>query len=299
MAKPELVIKISARDRAWVEDYIQFGVMNHVVAAEALRRAYAEAADVAAAIRTRVDRTDEKTGAATAARLNDAARIQTIVVARLTSEYAAAVEDLAGMVVAIRDRDAGVMRSYLLSRSDQTGTVLADLDAGRDLAEILGLPSAAELPATLEPDLVSAVENLYGKFAKSLRQIAAAGRMVAPEEAVGAGVIPDDRVVLILDVGAPAGGPRGLLFQAHNRIKHRFMVVERLDRLGVLPDEPIRFGHLPRDPGMVRQAVANIASVALATGELAAVLLALSASDGSRVDTSEERDAPSQDPEMG
>lgn len=267
---------LSTRDRAYMNDFVQFGFMNHVIAAEAFRRVYEEADATAVAMRVRVERIDPMEAKREAERLNDAARVQTIAVARLVSEYAAAIEDLAGMIFAIAARDAGLMRSYLTSEPSETGNVLASIDGGKDLRTVLRLPDPAKLPADVDAELRADIDHAFGSFADSIRQIAAAARDAGNRESVepGDAAADDDRLVLVLDIGEPKRTPpRGILFQAHNRIKHRFMVIERLGALGTLPEEPIRFAHAPRDPVFVRAQVSNITQVALATAELAALVL--------------------------
>ena len=89
-----------ARDRAFLREYVKFGYMHHVVATEALRSAYERYAETAGAVRMQVERVDRETGAVMAAKLNDGARVPTVVVARLLSEFAAAVEDLGALMLA-------------------------------------------------------------------------------------------------------------------------------------------------------------------------------------------------------
>jgi hypothetical protein len=268
------LVSLSPRDRVYLEDFVQFVVMNHVVVAEALRRAYAEPDISATAMRVQIDRLEADAAAGRAKSFNDGARIQTIVVARLMSEYAAAVEDLAAMMVAVSRRDEGVMRTYMASEPSDTGQILRDLEDGKEVREILALPDPAELPDDLDPAIRAGVDHALGAFAETLRQVAGAARMVPAVEATDLTGVPSDTLHLVLDVGSPSRRPpRGVLFQAHNRIKHRFMVVERLAELGLDPTEPIRFGFVGRDPAVVRRLVSNITQVALATAELAAVLL--------------------------
>ncbi len=279
---PYPAVRLSLRDRAYLQDFVAFGYMNHVVAAEAFRRAYAEPDAAATKMRQQVQRLTEEDAAAEAGRLNDGARVQTIVVARLMSEYAAAIEDLAGMVYAAGARDQGVMHAYLASEPSQTGAVLADIDRGADLFDLFHLPDPASVPGMPDGvrDLIS--RSLDG-FKTTLRQIAAAARGAPIPEGTKLADVEPDRMVLILEVGEPAHTPpHGVLFQAHNRIKHRFMVVEQLERLGEVPAEPIRFAHVPRDPAVIRAVVSNITQVSLATAEAAALLLAWDeAADGS------------------
>ncbi len=148
---PHPPVRLSPRDRAFLEDHIQFGYMNHVVATEGLRRAYAEPDMTATALRRQVDRLPEAEAAMEAARLNDGARVQTIIVARLVSEYAAAIEDLAGMVLAASAREQGVMRSFLTSDPSQTGTVLADIDRGAKPVDVFRLPDLSTDAAQMPP----------------------------------------------------------------------------------------------------------------------------------------------------
>jgi hypothetical protein len=279
-------LALSERDRAYLRDYVQFGLMNHVVAAEALRSAYQHAQDAATATRQLLERVDEATAADMAARLNDAARIQTIVVARLMSEYAAAVEDLAGMMVGVRDRSAGIMSLYFTSTPTETGTMLQDLEGSGDLRELLRLPSVDDLRGALDDETLGALEHAYGEFAEHLRAVATAAREEGPAGVpVGLGDLEPDRLALILGIGdAGAKGPRGLLFQAHNKIKHRFMVIEDIATVCATPGDRVRFGHLPRDQAMVMRLVGNIAQVALSTGELAALLLLLDQAAGARTE---------------
>ena len=275
-------LALSERDRAYLRDHTKFGLMNHVVAAEALRSAYQHAEGAAATVRQLLERVDKATAADMAGQLNDAARVQTIVVARLMSEYAAAIEDLAGMMVAVRDRRAGVMSRYFNSTISETGAMLKELEGSDDLRELLGLPSVDDLRETLDDEALGALEHAYGAFAEHLHSIATAARMEGSAGVpVSPGDLEPDRLALILGIGdAEATGPRGLLFQAHNKIKHRFMVIEDIAAVGATPGDPVRFGHLPRDQAMVMRLVGNIAQVALSTGELAALLLMLDQAAG-------------------
>jgi hypothetical protein len=275
------LVSLSPRDRVYLEDFVQFVVMNHVVVAEALRRAYAEPDISATAMRVQVDRLEAEAAAKRAKSLNDSARVQTIAVARLMSEYAAAIEDLAAMMVAVSRRDEGVMRTYMTSEPSDTGQMLKDLEDGKEVREILGLPDPADLSADIDPALRAGIEHALGAFGDTLRQVAGSARMVPAAEATDLSGVPSDTLHLVLDVGGNARRPpRGVLFRAHNRIKHRFMVVERLAELGLDPAEPIRFGYVGRDQAVVMRLVSNITQVALATAELAAVLLSYPAETG-------------------
>lgn len=72
-------------DRAFLRDYQNFGLLNHVIAAEAFRRAYEYADEVAGRVREQIERLPAEEAAAMALRLNDGSRVQTVAVARLLS----------------------------------------------------------------------------------------------------------------------------------------------------------------------------------------------------------------------
>jgi hypothetical protein len=165
-------LALSERDRAYLRDYLQFCLMNHVVAAEALRSTYQHAEGAAATVRQLLERVGKATAADMAGQLNDAARVQTIVVARLMSEYAAAIEDLAGMMVAVHDRCAGVMSRYFNSAIRETGAMLKELEGSDDLGELLGLPRVDDLRETLDDEALGALEHAYGAFAEHLHSVA-------------------------------------------------------------------------------------------------------------------------------
>ena len=55
-------LALSERDRAYLRDHTKFGLMNHVVAAEALRSAYQHAEGAAATVRQLLERVDKARG---------------------------------------------------------------------------------------------------------------------------------------------------------------------------------------------------------------------------------------------
>lgn len=276
------------RDRIFLHEYVQFGHLHHVVVAEALRSAYERAHETATAVREQLERTDRATAEAGAKRLNDAARVQTVVVARLLSEYAAAIEDLGALIHAIRKRARrGVMVEYLETQvrgaADTLDLVIARRDEG--LGSLLALPGLETIAQRLDPAELEGLRHDYESLAAHLAEIAGQYRNPGPQgvatDIVG---VPKDHVAIVLgliDLGA--NGPNrhgGLLAQAHNKIKHRFMVIEDIAALGVAAAGNVLYTHYPRDPRAVRALVHNITQVALAAGELAALMLAL---DGASV----------------
>ena len=273
---------MNQRDLAFLHDFVQFGLLHHVTGAEAFRRAYEEADSAAAAVREQVERVDPTTARDLAARLNDGARVQTICVARLLSELAAAIEDLGAMLHAIRHRDRrGVLAEYLgvLNPAVADALDMLTADPAPDLANLLRLPPITELADKLEPERLADATHDYESLSDTLRTAADIYRDRGPAgEPVAVGSAPADTVAVVLAVvdGVDSEARRGgLLAQAHNKIKHRFAVVEDIEALGASADGLILYAHYPRDVPAVKRLVHNITQVALVTAELAALLVTL------------------------
>jgi len=138
--------------------------MHHVIAAEALRAAYQHATETATAMRAQVGRTDLATAHEVAIRLNDGARVQTVVVARLLSELAAAIEDLGAMLLAARHRARrGVMVEYLEAAVPGVANMLDLLLSHRpdQLPDLLNLPDVVGLTELLEDDRLNGLQHDY------------------------------------------------------------------------------------------------------------------------------------------
>lgn len=280
-ARRATLARLLERDRVFLNEYVQFGLMHHVVAAEALRSAYERAEDTAAAMHEQIDRTDAATARATAIRRNDGARVQTIVVARLVSELVAAIEDLGALMHAIRHRGRrGILVEYLESQVASVGDMLDLLieHGGGEWPALLNLPDL-ESAAGIEDDVVSSLRHDYENLGRHLQSVGIMYRDTGqPGVKTTAIEVPPDQVAIILAIGDGKGEdvPRkgGVLAQAHNKIKHRFAVAEDI-RLYREAGGPVTFGHYPRDPTHVRQLVANVTQVALLGAELCALVLTL------------------------
>jgi hypothetical protein len=278
-----IATKLSNLDRQFLPEFVQFGCMHHVIAAEALRSAYERADETAGRVREQVERTDATTATTMAKSLNDGARVQTAVVARLLNEFASAVEDLGAMMLAIRKRARrGLMVEYLdaevAGASDMLDQLMARGDAA--FAELLNLPDLASLAGSIDPEALGAVTHDYSNLGETLVQIGSQYRDRGPQGVmVEPGKVPSDRVAIVLGVlGSDGQWPErkgGLLAQAHNKIKHRFAVIEDIEALGLEAGGQILYTHYPRDQAAVVRLVHNITQVALAGAELGALMLML------------------------
>ena len=274
---------IRERDRAFLNEYLQFGYMHHVIAAEALRGAYERADAVATRMREQVERVDRPTATAMAVRLNDGARVQTVVVARLLSEFASAIEDLAALIHAVRHRARrGILVEYLEAEVPACADVLDLLLAQRDrgLSALLKLPALESIGPRLDAEALKGLEHDYASLGDALAQIAVMYRDEGPQGTItNVSSVAQDEVAIVLEIIEPgqpvAARPGGLLARAHNKIKHRFAVIEDIVALGPAAGGQVLYTRYPRGQFGVMRLVYNITQVALAGAEIAALLIAI------------------------
>lgn len=275
-------LSLRERDRLFLHEHVQFGLMHHVVVAEALRSAYERSDETATAMRVQIERTTAEEAARVASELNDGARVQTIVVARLLSEFAATIEDLGALMHAIRHRRRrGVLVEYLEASVPAVADMLdLLLDRGAsDFPGVLHLPDLAGLEGRLHPEAVAALRHDYENLGVHLVQVGAMYRETGPAGVTTtAADVPTDQLAVVLAVEAPGEQvPErrgGLLPRVHNKLKHRFAVLEDISRFEQAGGE-LTFAHYPRDPAHAKRLIHNITQVALLGAELASIVLAV------------------------
>ena len=151
---------------------------------------------------------------------------------------------------------------------------------GAELAGLLKLPDLKAVEGSVDAAALEALRHDYAHLGDSLVQIGSQYRDPGPPGvATQAGEVPDDRVAIVLGLVEPGEEwPErrgGLLAQAHNKIKHRFAVIEDIRALGSAAGGHILYTHYPRDQRSVMGLVHNITQVALVGAEVAALMLAL------------------------
>lgn len=262
---------MKARDRRFLQEFIQFSGMNHLVAAVALFRAGVDADATAARLHELTDRIDAGGALARAAELRTGVRVQSVLIGRLIGELTAAIEDVAALGWAVRLRRKGLFATYLRSSVGDAASFLdlARADPAPSLEELLRLPQLAEVEAALQPDVYAAMAQDYAVLPRAFADLANAYRgSGVPVAATGSGAAAVDQVHVVLDLleatAASSGGVpgRGVLPASYNKLKHRFMLVEDIDLFGSLPGEPILYAHLGRDPATVGALVDRIHYVA-------------------------------------
>ena len=279
---------MKARDRQFLQEFIQFSGMNHLVAAVALFRAGVHADATAAKVHELTDKVDADGALARAIELRTGVRVQSVLIGRLVAELTATIEDVAALGWAVRLRRKGLFASYLHSSVGDAASFL-DLACGNPaptLEGLLRLPPLAELEAHLAPDAYAAITHDQEMLPRALGQLGIAYRESGvPVAVTGSGAAVPDQVHVVLDLldatAAPdAASPRvGVLPASYNKLKHRFALIEDIDLFGSLPGEPILYAHLGRDPATVGALVERIHFVARLGLEIA-ILIAMIADAG-------------------
>lgn len=270
-------------DRVFLDEYAKFTCMTHPAAAVALYNAAADADRVAATAYGLTYRLDETEAARIAAERNMAALAQTYVTARLVAQLAAAIEDCGAMGEAIRHRRAdGLFRRFLHCSVGQVGSFFDLVLRGDPLATLLDLPRLETMAPSPDRDIL---ERSYATVGSALTQVARMYRAEGPAMTVTASPLggpAPDVVTIVVDVLGPgsatAAKPTSTLPGAYNKIKHRFMVPQNIEPLGravSATGDTLVFDTYPRDPANGRVLLRNVATVAAATGEMAALVLAL------------------------
>ena len=284
------------RDQVFLNDYIQFGFMNHIVAAQVLYSAGASPDATATALRGAVENLQPEQAKALASELNDGPRMQRIVVGRLYAELASTVEDLGALGFAIRHRakdGLGILKRYLRSMTSDVGTFYADVlgATGADLGALLRLPDLAALETQVTPEAHKRVVFDYGQLAEALRQAAATYRAAIP--AAGTPVrtpltLPaawEDSTNILLEIADQGDSPKpsasGAMPMTFNKLKHRFMVVEALDRFAAISDvaQELTVVHYPLNADSVAKLLTQVVQATMCSVEIASLVFSL-ANDG-------------------
>ena len=278
-----------ARDLAFLNDYVQFGFMNHIIAALAIYQVGVHPDQAAAGVRELMEGIDPDAAKRMVDDLNDGARVQRVALARLYAELTASVEDLGALCHSIQYRDAdGIFKRYVRSSTGQAAQFFDHVLAcpEEDLGQILKIPSLDALQGTLPPDTYKPLEHHYRAFADALAKIAVMYRRIGVFDELTAGMALspqayDDEFHIILDVidadGKEQGASAGAMARSYNKIKHRFTVMESLDVLiaALTPTMRIPYDHKSITPDAARVHLLDTVGVVRATGEVASLLIVL------------------------
>jgi hypothetical protein len=279
---------VDDRDRAFLGDLYNFSGSNRAVTAIALYHAGLDAEQVAVDQHALIDRLNTADAVARARELRTAARVQSIAMARLVGEVAAALEDCGGLCVAIRERDRGLFRRYLKSSAQEVDRFYDELLSmpDPDIVALLRLPAASDV---LDPSARTELQGMYDALGASLSSIAAAYRTTGdtrlwdPSDTDAPAL--DDQIKVVLDVSGTESSnadriaaanvdERGLLALVVNKLKHRFTVFDDLSGLAA-GKGGIRFAHYRRDPVAASQLLEAVANITRTIEALAQLLLYL------------------------
>lgn len=281
------------RDRAFLNEIVQFTHMNHIAAICILRRTLekgeSELEDVALWSRWRMQQGVDPNQLREEVKTNhDAARIERIVVAKMFAELMSAYEDLGGLGFAIKYRkDLGVFKRYLSSSTAEAAGFLTEilrLDIPNDptitLDAILTLPSLMDLKGQLNSQLYTGFDHDYHFIPKTLYQVAEQYRTEALtlQRILDPNNPPDadwaEAINVLLGVGpAPSSVVQKNPVRAFNKIKHRFMLTDDLPVYmgNSATGDVVEYGAFPLEPSWVD----NFMPYSVAAGGILAELAAL------------------------
>ena len=280
-------------DLVFLRDYMEFGWLNHVVAGTALYRAgrysHAVATDTHALIdlpapNERLPRSEARSRAK---EQGTAIRVQHIVLARLFAQYINAVEDFGALLFAIRNRNKdGLFFQYANSETSDVANAFDQILNTKkfSLHRFLRIPPPQALRTMLSKQDLLYVETHWSDLSQSIKDIAARYREVLPHTALrrlGAFKLPDDwqdHLWVILEY-APKTRPAEPhdihpVVGSYNKIKHRFLMVEDLERFLNATDanDQLFFTHMKITADLPLDFLNYIGGVATRAGELAAMV---------------------------
>lgn|GEM_PF-2915430 len=279
-------------DKAFLNNYVHFAYMGHPAIAVALWNGLREADKVAGEMVAEIEQITVEEGLDKSKKYNESARIQTILIAKLMSEFVSSMEDCISLFAAIQRRNEngkGITVAYadirdLHSYCDKY--VLA-AQPDQDISILLSIPSLEFLKETIkDKKLYVDLEYSYRNCFTSIRQVTEMFREQGFNKFTTSRQIEDYprdslNVVVEFEKKADREPPKfssPAFVAAHNKIKHRFLVFEDMTELGAASSEEnywIHYGHYPRKPQSVQVFYSNIFSIARISAEVAALILKL------------------------
>jgi hypothetical protein len=269
-------------DRVFLREFASKICYAHPLAAFALHRAAVESDEMGIVAESFMHLVDRREAEEMATDNRTAALVQTFVVARLLAQLAAAIEDCAALGDAIRFRSrGGLFARYLASKSAVAGDFFDEARRDSSLHKLLVIPDLTSL--TVEGKERAALEHDYEHLPQALLQVADIYRCEGVSRAWTSdrdeeGSLSDEVNIVIDLVAAGSPIPRVTLLEAYNKIKHRFAVFDDIRPLGSAAraaGKAVVYATYPRDPDHAQRLIQNTATVARASGEMAALILKL------------------------
>jgi hypothetical protein len=280
---------VNTRDRAFLTDLIQFTHKNHIATIYILRSRLNSVElleEVAVYAESQLRHYDSQEAALVDVRkYNDAKRMERIICAKILAEYVSACEDLGAFGHAIRCRkNGGIFQRYLTSLTGQAADFfdkyVLPYDVPNDptitLQTLLALPELAALVGRLPQEEYTACQQSYRNQAIKTYRETGTGIKTMNNSGVRSSDLGDE-VHIILDLiqaGSVSSQKGGIFARTLNKIKHRFMITERLYEYAE-PGATDEIEYAVLKPQSIDQIVNNTVAVAGAIAELAAILVHL------------------------
>ena len=261
---------MNAQDRAFLQDSISLNYMNRLTTVFILYEALVQGESELESIALFCDQCyrssdpDDARIAGIKAR-GDAVRVKHIICAKIYQEFMASIEDIGALGSAIQNRfNDGIFARYLNSQTGEVGRFF-DMILAADvpnhpnvtIESLLHLPSVASISSQLPSEKVPEFQESYRNQATNLYNIAKIYRgdtkpmtiHAASDDISPLSPSPED-INILLSV-TPSGEPlsqQSAMVRAFNKIKHRFMLTERLnDYVDPLASDQVEYGRFSFD----------------------------------------------------
>ncbi len=275
-------------DKKFLENMRNFIYQSRAVACSGLYSAGENSLNTAALVLSNIENLSFEEAEKKAKQQNEAARVQSIIIAKMIAEFVGAMEDLSAFCYAVKNRSGkGIFLKYLLSKGEvgQYAKDLVDnIDKEEDLSNILNIPRLEDLKKKVSDSLYKDIEDSYKNLYCVIRTVAEMYRKTNKEENVfKEDGINKDVIYIITDAVSKESrnnNNQGILPRVYNKIKHRFLVfdenfkefLESIDQDGKIS---IDYAIYPRNPNAVGNMYNNIMAVSKCQCEIVSLLLLL------------------------
>jgi hypothetical protein len=282
---------LAHHDRVFLDDFLRFAWKQHLAVARILVDARRQTASYVPRLPhwdAPVPDLDLRTSQVESQ--GEERRFESMIVAKLFAEMVSTLEDFGAFCAAIRDRrDAGILVRFLRGRREVYSFYAEVLECPTSPLDIvLKLPSIETLANHLDDESLTMVQSTYTDH---LERIAAfASIFSTPKEQVAASLdvplVPPREswgkfVHVITDVSSsairkePFSG--GVTQMIHNKIKHRYMVIDQFDELDAIKDSELTIEGqvLKRDTETETMHLDIIETACFVQARIAALVLAL------------------------
>lgn len=275
-------------DKKFLENMRNFIYQSRAVACSGLYSAGENSLNTAALVLSNIENLSFEEAEKKAMQQNEAARVQSIIIAKMIAEFVGAMEDLSAFCYAVKNRSGdGIFLKYLSSKnevSDYTKDLVDNIDKEEELSNILNIPHLEDLKKKISHSLYKDIEDSYKNLYCVITAIAEMYQKTNNEEnGLDKADIDEDVIYIITDAvrkEKQKKKDKKIFCSVYNKIKHRFLVFDEnykeflksIEQDGKIT---IDYAIYPRNPNAVGNMYNNIMAVSKCQCEIVSLLLLL------------------------